>query len=83
MKSPGAVNLYNAVAVSQQRLGRRVAQLSAARMNEVCAALRFSLWCNSNLSLETFRLSPNFVSPNLFPTVVVSDKIKSGLHGTK
>ena len=31
MKSPCAVKLYNAVTVSQQRLGRRVAQLSAAR----------------------------------------------------
>ena len=48
MKSPCAVNLHNAVTVSQQRLGRRVAQLSAARMNEVCAALRFSLGCESN-----------------------------------
>jgi mRNA interferase MazF len=48
MKSPCAVNLHNAVTVSQQRLGRRVAQLSAARMNEVCAALRFSLGCDSN-----------------------------------
>ena len=43
MKSPCAVNLHNAVTVSQQRLGKRVAQLSSARMNEVCAALRFSL----------------------------------------
>ena len=48
MKSPCAVNLHNAVTVSQQRLGRRVAQLSAARMNEVCAALRFSLACELN-----------------------------------
>ena len=48
MKSPCAVNLHNAVTVSQQRLGRRVAQLSATRMNEVCAALRFSLGCDSN-----------------------------------
>ncbi len=39
MKSPCAVNLHNAVTVSQQRLGKRVAQLSSARMNEVCAAL--------------------------------------------
>ena len=38
MKSPCAVNLHNAATVSQQRLGRRAAQLSAARMNEVCAA---------------------------------------------
>ena len=43
-----AVNLHNAVTVSQQRLGKRVAQLSSARMNEVCAALRFSLGCDSN-----------------------------------
>src|SRR6202030_3571065 len=47
MKSPCAVNLHNAVTVSQQRLGRRVTQLSSARMNEVCAALRFSLGCDS------------------------------------
>jgi len=48
MKSPCAVNLHNAVTVSQQRLGKRVAQLSSARMNEVCAALRFSLGCDPN-----------------------------------
>ena len=48
MKSSCAVNLHNAVTVSQQRLGKRVAQLSSARMNEVCAALRFSLGCDSN-----------------------------------
>jgi mRNA-degrading endonuclease toxin of MazEF toxin-antitoxin module len=48
MKAPCAVNLHNAVTVSQQRLGKRVAQLSSARMNEVCAALRFSLGCDSN-----------------------------------
>jgi mRNA interferase MazF len=48
MKSPCAVNLHNAVTVSQQRLGKRMAQLSSARMNEVCAALRFSLGCDSN-----------------------------------
>jgi mRNA-degrading endonuclease toxin of MazEF toxin-antitoxin module len=48
MKSPSAVNLHNAVTVSQQRLGRRVALLGAARMNEVCAALRLSLGCDSD-----------------------------------
>jgi mRNA-degrading endonuclease toxin of MazEF toxin-antitoxin module len=48
MKSPCAVNLHNAVTVSQQRLGKRVAQLSPARMNDVCAALRFSLGCEAN-----------------------------------
>jgi mRNA interferase MazF len=49
MKRPCAINLHNAVTVSQQRLGKRVAQLSASRMFEVCAALRFSLGCDSAL----------------------------------
>ena len=48
MKPPCAVNLHNAVTVSQQRLGRRVAHLSAARINKVGAAPRFSLECDSN-----------------------------------
>ena len=46
MKAPCAVNLHNAVTVSQQRLGKRVAQLSSSRMGEICAALRFSLGCD-------------------------------------
>jgi mRNA interferase MazF len=45
MKAPCAVNLHNAVTVSQQRIGRRVARLNAHRMNEVCFAIRFSLGC--------------------------------------
>ena len=45
MKGPCAVNLHNAVTVAQARLGRRVANLSAGRMQEICAALRFSLGC--------------------------------------
>jgi mRNA interferase MazF len=45
MKAPCAVNLHNAVTVSQQRLGRRLARLDARLMNEVCLALRFSLDC--------------------------------------
>lgn len=48
MKSACAVNLHNAVTVSQQRMGKRVTQLSSARMNQVCAALHFSLGCDSN-----------------------------------
>lgn len=48
MKAPCAVNLHNAVTVSQQRLGRRVAQLSSSRMREICAALRFSLGCDAS-----------------------------------
>ena len=47
MKTPCAVNLHNAVTVSQERLGRRVAQLRSSRMDEICAALRFSLGCDA------------------------------------
>ena len=46
MKAACVVNLHHAVTVSQQRLGRRVTQLSSVRMNEICAALRFSLGCD-------------------------------------
>ena len=37
MKAPCAVNLHNAVTVSQERLGKRLAQLRSVRMSEVCA----------------------------------------------
>jgi mRNA interferase MazF len=50
MKAPCAVNLHNAVTISQNRLGRRAAQLSSLRMRDVCAALRFSLGCDLNES---------------------------------
>jgi mRNA-degrading endonuclease toxin of MazEF toxin-antitoxin module len=46
MKAPCAVNLHNAITVSRERLGKRVTQLSSVRMNEICAALRFSLGCD-------------------------------------
>jgi mRNA interferase MazF len=46
MKSRCAVNLHNAVTLAQARLGRRVSALSAERIREVCAALRFSLGCD-------------------------------------
>jgi mRNA interferase MazF len=46
MRAPCAVNLHNAVTVSPDRLGRRVAQLSSLRMREICAAVRFSLGCD-------------------------------------
>ena len=45
MKGRCAVNLHNAVTISQTRLGKRVAGLGQKRMQEVCAALRFSLGC--------------------------------------
>jgi mRNA interferase MazF len=46
MKARCAVNLHNAVTLSQARLGRRVAQLSPGRMSEICAALRFCVGCD-------------------------------------
>ena len=48
MKRPCAVNLHNTVTVSQQRLGKRVANLSPLRMKEVCAALCFSQGCDAD-----------------------------------
>jgi len=48
MKGPCTVNLHNAVTVPQERLGKRVAHLSSVRMQEICAALRFSLGCDLN-----------------------------------
>jgi len=41
MKAPCAMNLHNAVTVSQQRLGKRVAHLAPERMKEICGALHF------------------------------------------
>ena len=46
MKRRCAVNLHNAVTISQHRLGKRVASLNDVRMQQVCAALRFSLGCD-------------------------------------
>jgi mRNA interferase MazF len=46
MKGPCAINLHNAVTISQERLGKRVATLSNHRMHEVCMALRFSIGCD-------------------------------------
>lgn len=45
MRQPCAANLHNLMTVAQQGLGRRLAQLSPRRMNEVCAALAFALGC--------------------------------------
>jgi mRNA-degrading endonuclease toxin of MazEF toxin-antitoxin module len=46
MKAVCAVNLHNAVTVAQARLGRRVARLNSLRMEQICAALRFSVGCD-------------------------------------
>ena len=48
MKAPCAVNLHNAVTVSQGRLGKRVAHLAPLRMTKICGALRFSLGCDAD-----------------------------------
>jgi mRNA interferase MazF len=45
MKAHCAVNLHNVVTIAQNRIGKRVAELSSPRMAEICAALRFSLGC--------------------------------------
>jgi mRNA interferase MazF len=45
MKLLCAVNLHNAITVSQQRLGKRVARLGAGRMDEICAAMQFAIGC--------------------------------------
>jgi mRNA interferase MazF len=46
MKTKCAVNLHNVVTVSQERLGKRVAQLRSVRMGDICSALRFSIGCD-------------------------------------
>lgn len=46
MKGPCAVNLHNTASVPQERIGRRVARLSPARMNEICVALAFCVGCD-------------------------------------
>jgi len=45
MRQPCAANLHNVMTVRTDALGRRVAQLSARRMRDVCAALSFALGC--------------------------------------
>ena len=46
MKNTCAVNMHDAVTIAQDRLGKRIARLSSSRMNEICAALHFSLGCD-------------------------------------
>jgi mRNA-degrading endonuclease toxin of MazEF toxin-antitoxin module len=45
MKNPCAVSLHNVLTVAKQDLGRRIASLSEARMEQICAALQFALGC--------------------------------------
>jgi len=48
MKMHCAVNLHDVVTDTQNRLGKRVAQLNSLRMGEICASLRFSLGCDAS-----------------------------------
>ena len=45
MKNPCAINLHNTLTVSQDALGKRVAQLSVARLEQLCFTLRYALGC--------------------------------------
>ncbi|HUG54584.1 MAG TPA: type II toxin-antitoxin system PemK/MazF family toxin [Vicinamibacteria bacterium] len=45
MRQPCAVNLHNIVTVPKEGLGRRVAQLTPDRLDQVCAAIAFALGC--------------------------------------
>ncbi len=46
MKQPCAINLHNVVTVGKLAIGRRLGQLGAERMQEVCLALAFALGCD-------------------------------------
>jgi len=46
MRQPCVANLHNVTTVRRDALGKRVAQLSARRMREVCSALGFALGCD-------------------------------------
>ena len=46
MKARCAVNAHNLVTVRKDLIGRRVAQLSEARMHELCRAVAFSIGCD-------------------------------------
>src|SRR5207302_2230277 len=79
VKSPCAVNLHNAVMVSQQRLRGGVAQLSSARMNEVCAALALLFGLRFRLA---FRLSDIPPRPAL-PCVLFPDQLSCAVFSNR
>lgn len=56
MKGRCAVNLHNVTTVVKSKLGRRVARLSVARTNEICAAVGFALGCDrSEMQVQSTR----------------------------
>jgi len=46
MKDACAINLHNIVTVPKAGLGRLLVSLDARRLDQVCAAIAFSLGCN-------------------------------------
>jgi mRNA interferase MazF len=48
VRGPCAVNLDHVVSVPKSGLGRKVATLSSARLEEVCGALAFALGCSGS-----------------------------------
>ena len=46
LKQSCVVNLHNVVTVNQEGIGRRLTQLGARRMGDVCTALAFALGCD-------------------------------------
>lgn len=65
MKTPCAVSLHHAATVSQNRLGKRVAQLRSLGMNESCVALRFSVGCDANPGSPAVSANPCIALPIL------------------
>lgn len=45
LKHPCAINLHNIVTVPKEGLGRRLAQLDEARLDQICGAIAFALGC--------------------------------------
>lgn len=48
LKQPSAVNLHNLITVHQDVVGKRIGQLGAGKMREVCRALGFALGCEES-----------------------------------
>jgi len=46
MKSTCAVKLHSTTTLPKGRLGMRIAQLSPAKMEQICSALNFALGCD-------------------------------------
>ncbi len=47
LRGPCAVNLHNVVTVPKAGIGRRLAHLDEARLDQICAAMAFALGCGA------------------------------------